>query len=266
MARTLITDDEPLALRRLEAALTALPEVEIVGAAANAAGAMAIFAEARPDIVVLDVEMPGADGFALAERMRAARGDVQIIFLTGSDRHAARAFEIDAADFLLKPAPLDRLREALRRAQRRLTALTAEARLARLQSELNAALGAAPAIAMEEQFLWMREARGLIRVPIQEVDRVEADGDYVIAHVGGATHQIHAKLYAVHDQLGERRFLKVSRSLIVNIERIRAVRRRGRNQIGLVLQDNVHIPVGPTFRRAVFDALRARNWRASLSA
>jgi len=257
--RVLIADDEPLALRRLSTALACVPEAEIVGVAESGEQALRLLAELRPDLVVLDVHMPGPDGLDVAARVRRAQPEMEVIFVTGLEQHAIRAFDLGAADYVLKPVSFERLREAVRRAAARLQARSADARFAELERRLETLAGHDGRGYDRE--IWARDGQGLARVPVESIDRIEADGDYVIAHVGDAAHLMHGTLRALEQRLDPSQFLRVHRSTIVNAARIRAIRRRAGGKLRLTLHDGATVEVGPSFTEQVLAAVGARRWR-----
>jgi two-component system response regulator AlgR len=159
VTRTLIVDDEPLARLRLAALLRECAEVEIVGSVGDGEAALAAIGELQPDVLLLDINMPGIDGVALAQRL-VGRARPQVIFCTAYEAHALKAFELGAADYLLKPVRLERLREALQRAQRRLADAPREA-VAYLHGRLRS-----------EQ----------VRIALDDVICLLADEKYVVVH------------------------------------------------------------------------------------
>jgi DNA-binding LytR/AlgR family response regulator len=260
--RVLIADDEPLALRRLTTALACVPEAEVVGVAETGDQALRLLQELQPELVVLDVHMPGPDGFDVAARLRRLLPSAEVIFVTGMEQHAIRAFDLGAADYVLKPVSFERLREAVRRAGARLQARSADARFAELERRLEAlAARDGPDGRGYDREIWARDSQGLSRVPVEDIDRIEADGDYVIAHVGQATHLMHETLRSLEQRLDPAQFLRVHRSTIVNASRIRALRRRPNSKLRLTLSDGSAVEVGPSFTESVLKAVNARRWR-----
>lgn len=159
MTRVLIVDDEPLARARLAALLGECAEFEIVGSAADGEAALAAISELQPDVLLLDINMPGIDGVSLAQRL-AGRTRPQVIFCTAYEAHALKAFELGAADYLLKPVRLERLREALQRAQRHL----------------------ADALREPVAYLHGRLGSEQVRIALDEVTCLIADEKYVVVH------------------------------------------------------------------------------------
>jgi DNA-binding LytR/AlgR family response regulator len=251
MMRVLIADDEPLALERLRAGLSVIDGAELVAEASNGREALARIAATRPDVALLDVEMPGAGGLAVAEALAGQPARPEIIFVTAHDRHAVKAFDLEAADYLLKPVRLERLREALERARRRLEARAGE--LAR------------PATAAEspnyDSEIWIRDRGAVTRLPVEAVDVILADGDYVSINRGPEVHTLRESIAALSARLNPRVILRVHRSAMVNLSRVRSIRRRKPRGLALVMADGRLVPVGASHEAEVLAATRVGRWR-----
>jgi two-component system, LytTR family, response regulator len=211
--RSLIVDDEPLARRRLRSMLSRQEDVELVGEAGDGPSAAARLMEVRPDVVFLDIRIPELDGFALLDALGEVRPAV--VFVTAHDEYALRAFDVNALDYLLKPFDENRLREAVRRAR--------------------AALSAPPL-----RRLALRTDGRMTLLDVDAVDWVEAADNYVCVHAGGATHVVRGTLAELAARLDPRRFARVHRSTLVNIERIREVLPDGRD-FAVVLRDGTRL-------------------------
>jgi DNA-binding LytR/AlgR family response regulator len=263
MMRVLIADDEPVALERLELALTCVPEAELVGAARTGRQALALIRELRPDVAVLDIQMPAQDGFAVIEDLRPGEFTPEVIFVTAFHEHALRAFEVQAVDYLLKPVAFERFREALRRARTRLDARASDERFAELQRLLQTLKASEHVEARAgERELWAPERGGLVRIPVESIDRIEAEGDYVRVHAGEAAHLIKDTITALDERLDGEMFLRVHRSAIVNLARVKSVRRRIPRGHYLVLEGGAVVSVGPSHAAEVLARLNARRWRS----
>lgn len=180
MMRALIVDDEPLARARLAALLGECADVEIVGSVGDGEAALATLDELQPDALLLDINMPGIDGVALARRL-AGRARPQVIFCTAYEAHALQAFELGAVDYLLKPVRLERLREALQRAQRRLTDAPREPAAylhGRLRGEqVRIALDEVICLLAEEKYVVVQHRRGelLIEESLRQLEETYPD-------------------------------------------------------------------------------------------
>jgi DNA-binding LytR/AlgR family response regulator len=201
--RVMVVDDEPPARRRLIRELSAIPGIELVGEAADGAEALAKLASAKPDLLLLDVRMPGLDGIALAAQERALP---PIIFVTAHDEFAVRAFELDAVDYVLKPVRRERLAAALQRAERRLHAQGSEA--------------PAPRVATFE--------RGAVRwFEASAVARFWASEKYTVFRAEGMEHLTPEPLSVLADRLAAHGFRRVHRGELINLARVRALRSDG---------------------------------------
>ncbi len=261
--RVLIADDEPVAVERLELALSCIPEAELVGVARNGKEALGLIRELQPDVAILDVQMPGQTGFGVLSGLRASDRVPEVIFVTAFESHAVKAFEVHAVDYLLKPVPFERFRDALRRAKDRLHARAADSRFAELQ-DIIAALSAQASGNGRKDYdrdLWVREREGMTRIPIESIDLFEAAGDYVIAHSGETTHLLSDSISALQERLDPALHLRVHRSAIVHLHRVRGLRRRGRRGLSLTLQSGRQVAVGPSYAEVVLEAVNARRWR-----
>jgi two-component system LytT family response regulator len=235
--RALIVDDESLAREALLVMLGGDPEIEVIAECRNGREAVAAIREQSPDIVFLDIQMPGMDGFQVVEEVGGARMPVTI-FVTAYDKHALRAFEAHALDYLLKPFDHDRFDTALRRVktfvrQQKLGEIS-ESLLAVLQ-DLKAKDGELPSDADDRKPGRVARQEPIDRVVIksggriyflktEEIDWVEGAGDYLTLHSGTQTHLIRETMGNFRAKLDPQKFLRIHRSTIVNIERIKEIR------------------------------------------
>lgn len=258
MIRVLLADDEPLARERLALAVAGIPEAEVVAMARNGREALEAIRRLRPDVAVLDILMPGLDGFAVVEALRQGDHVPEVVFVTAFHQHAVRAFEVHAVDYLLKPVDFDRFREALAQARQRLVGRNAQARLAELQTLVASLQGTGAPDDGCLRETWVRSTRGLVRLRFDEVELVTAEGDYVALHSGGRSHLVQHTMAELESRLDPAVFRRVHRSAIVNLRRVEAIRRRRSRALLLMLDDGRQVPVGPTYAAATLDALRAR--------
>jgi DNA-binding LytR/AlgR family response regulator len=257
--RVMIVDDDVAALDRLEAALTCMPDAELVARATTGRQALASAREHRPDVVVLDVRLPAHDGLAVTRALRELTAAPEIIFVSNADQHAARAFELNVVDYLVKPVAFERLREALRRAHDRLRARAADRRFAELHKLIAALKRDRPAPYDHE--IWVRNRHGLDRVAVKDVAIFRADGDYVALNTKDHRHLIKEPLGSLAARLDPSMFLRAHRSALVNINSIKGVRRRRPRGLSLTLANGEIVHVGPSFADAVLTALNARRFR-----
>ena len=240
--RILLVDDEPSALERLSALLAQAPDVTVIGTARNGREAAQAIAALHPDLVLLDIQMPEASGLAVAAALPPDERP-EIVFVTAFELYAADAFEVEAADYLLKPVRFDRLRQAIERARRRQSQRTALARAAD-----------APADEDPDGF-WVQVRTGFVRVPLGDIDWIEAAKDYVLLHTATRSHIHRATMNALERKLNPAELTRVHRSAFVRPARVAEVKRLGKGLISLVLQDGVNVAVGPSYVNAVTERL-----------
>lgn len=241
--RVLLVDDEPAALERLEALLAQIPGVELVGAATNGRDALEAMQALAPDLVLLDIQMPERSGLSVAAALDPDQRP-EIVFVTAFEMYAADAFEVEAADYLLKPVRFDRLRQAVERARRR--------------RDLKAAAAQAPEAsesASEPAAFWVQTRHGHVRVAAEDIDWIEAARDYVLLHTATRSHMHRATMAALEQTLDPQMLTRVHRSAFVNLARVQEVQRLGKGLVSLVVRDGVSVAVGPTYVRAILSRL-----------
>ncbi len=239
--KVLLVDDEPAALERLEALFAEIPDAEIVGLARNGREAAAAIATYAPDLVMLDIQMPELDGLSLAAEL-PPEARPEIVFVTAFETYAAEAFAVEAADYLLKPVRLDRLRQAVRRARRRRAAF--------------AVPEVTPGREVDLDGIWVTTRQGHVRVAVADIDWIEAAKDYVLLHTATRSHIHRITMSALEQALDPTRMIRVHRSAFVSPDRVEAVHRLGKGLISLVLRDGVAVAVGPSYVKAVQARLR----------
>ncbi|HEU5079167.1 MAG TPA: LytTR family DNA-binding domain-containing protein [Opitutaceae bacterium] len=230
--RVVLADDEPLPRRRLRRLLQAAPNVEIVEECADGAAALAAIRQHEPDIVFLDVQMPGMNGFDVLRALDPERLPV-VIFVTAFDEFALAAFEAQAVDYLLKPFGEDRVRQALDRAQVFLRGAAAQKKL---RDQFARLVNATTAPVSNPLLFVKREDRVLVLQP-REVDWIEAFGDYVKVHVGAESHLMRSTISEMERRLRPEGFARVHRSRLVNVNHIKELRALSRG-VSIVLLKN----------------------------
>lgn len=216
--KVVIADDEPLVRRGLRSHLTGEPDVRVTGEARNGTEALALIRATEPDVVFLDIQMPGLDGLAVLAALPPASRPA-VVFVTAHDSYAVRAFELHAVDYLLKPFDGERFRVALGRARERL-------RLRQLD-------GTAPDLELVAAELGdgktrpdriaVRESGKIVLVPLDEVDWIEAADNYVRLHRGDGYHLLRQPLGKLEEALDPKRFARIHRSAMVNLSRIKSL-------------------------------------------
>lgn len=258
--RTIIVDDEALARRGLELRLRDAPDFEIVAQCANGREALEATARLAPDLAFLDIQMPGLDGFDVIRQMPAAQMPI-VVFVTAFDRYALDAFEAQALDYLLKPvddarfaASLEHVREQFRqrhalRQREQLVAL-----LARVQGagEVDLAeFGGEPLAAVaprHAEVLPIRTGRETVRVKVTAIDWIDAAGDYMCVHAEGRTHVVRGTMKQFEQALDPRRFQRVHRSTIVNVDRVRSLRPHTNGEYFLTLEGGHELKLSRSYR------------------
>lgn len=251
--RVLLVDDETLALDRLRALFADIEDVEVVGQAHDGDEALVKIAALRPDLVILDVQMPGRTGLRAATDMDVEPRP-ELVFVTAHEHYAPDAFEVDAADYLLKPVRFDRLRQAVERARRRRDLRARAEEACRLEEEVQALKrgGAGPP---EDGGFWVPERDGQRRVPIDSIEWIEAARDYVLLHTNVRSHLLRTTMAALEEKLAGSPLLRVHRSAFVRPDKVAEVKRASRS-LTLVLADGAAVQVGPNYVTAVKEALR----------
>lgn len=258
--KILIADDEPLALARLKQALACIPEVELVASAHTGEETLQLIRSLQPDVAILDIQMPSLNGLGVVSRLCLADTIPEVIFLTAFTQHAVDAFALNAVDYLTKPFEFERLRAAIRRARIRLDARKSDQRFAELQT-LVASLQQTAEPALHETEIWIRRADGLHRQPLEDVDHILAQGDYVELHTRGAAYLVRDTISSLEQRIDPTRFVRCHRSVIVNLAFVRGIRRRVGRKLALTMSNGREITVGPSYADSVSKVMKIKPWR-----
>jgi DNA-binding LytR/AlgR family response regulator len=251
--RVLIVDDEALALDRLRTFFTDIEGVEVVGQARNGDEALERIAELLPDLVILDIQMPGKNGLRAAADLDIEPRP-EIVFVTAHEHYAPDAFDVDAADYLLKPVRFDRLRQAVDRARRRRETREKAQQAGKLAEEVAALRAGQSAPALDDNGFWVPERHGQRRVPIEVIDWIEAARDYVLLHTNMRSYLLRTTMSALEEKLAGSPLLRVHRSAFVRPDKVVEVKRANRS-LALVLADGANVQVGPSYVNTVRAAL-----------
>lgn len=235
--RTLIVDDEPLARQRVRSLLDEEPDVEVIGESVDGFEAVAHLRATTPDLVFLDVQMPEMDGFEVLRQVPKAALPL-VIFTTAFDQHALRAFETNALDYLLKPFKPNRFKEAVQRARN----LLADQQAAVAARGLLALLGQAPSPAGQLTRLAVKAPGKVTFVELDQVQAIEAAGKYAVVHVGKENHVLRETMSSLESHLPPQRFLRISRSVIVNMDQIQELQPMFKGENLVVLKNGKSYP------------------------
>lgn len=255
--RTLIVDDEPLARRRLELLLSDLEVVDVVGSAGSCAEGVAALRRLEPDLLLLDIQMRDGTGFDLLEAMQADRPPI-VIFVTAFDSFAARAFDAAALDYVLKPIESERLARAIDRAASHRAERDASSRAAELGAALDALRGnIGPSSERYDTEFWVRRnGSGLVRIPVDQIEYITAEVDYVRLHLPGHSYLARDTLASLQERLDPKHFIRVHRSSIVRISAVKEIRRSPVGAVEVHLSNRVKLRVGRAFNRALRDLVQ----------
>lgn len=262
--RTLIVDDEPLARRGLELRLREHADISIVRQCANGREALAAIADEAPDLVFLDIQMPGMSGLDLVAQV-PQESMPMVVFVTAFDRYAIHAFEAHALDYLLKPVDDARLAAALDRVRaqwQQQQALAQREQLMALLAEVkgNGELAADPAAVVANRaaaaprfarMLPIRSGRETLRLDVTTIDWIDAAGDYMCLHADGHTHVLRATMKELEEMLDPLVFQRVHRSTIVNLARVKSLRPHLNGECFLKLQSGQEVKLSRSFRDKV---------------
>lgn len=248
--RVLIVDDEELARERLREALSARDDVTIVGECDGGEPALEAIRSERPDVVLLDVQMPEVDGFEVLRRLEPDETPA-VVFVTAYEEHALRAFDVHAMDYLLKPFRDERLHEAMDRAAEALRG----GRGGALVRSVRALIDTIDGEARPAGRIAIRTSGRVIFLPTSEIDWFEAAGNYILVHTGDKTHLLRETMSELERRLDAKLFARAHRSAIVNLERVREVRVSGSGDGRVVLGNRREVPLSRRYRRGFERAL-----------
>lgn len=227
--RAVVVDDEPLARERIETLLAEAGDIEVVQACGDGARAVEAVRANQPDLLFLDIQMPEMDGFAVLEALSPVPLPT-VVFVTAHDDHALRAFDMHAVDYILKPINPERFRTALARARQR--------------------------VGREAMRFVVRQAGRLHLVRADEIDWIEAAGNYARLHVGGRAHLIRATIASLADRLDRATFLRIHRSTIVNLDRVTTVAPHAHGEYVVLMQDGARLTSSRSYSAGLRRQLR----------
>jgi len=238
--RAVIVDDEPHARAKLRRFLARDARVELVGEAEDGVEALRVLEATRPDLLFLDIQMPEMDGFGVLEELEPTVNP-RVVFVTAHDQHALRAFEVRALDYLLKPVDQERFDEAVERAVEAHRAGTAVVDARSVLSEL-------PGERRQLSRFLVRSRSRMVLVPAGRVDWIGSASNYVELHCGKETHLVRGTLQDLEERLDPSRFVRIHRSTIVNLERVRELHPWSHGDLMLVLDDGTELRLSRRYR------------------
>lgn len=261
--RTIIVDDEALSRRGLEIRLLATQDFEIVSQCANAREAIAAISTHQPDLVFLDIQMPGMSGFDVLAHL-PTESLPMVVFVTAYDQYAIRAFDAKAIDYLLKPVDDERFEAALNRVRERMNSMQAADQRDTLFNLIAEITGSGELVLDEllsrgkkalepkhAEILPVRQGREIVRVPISSIEWIDAAGDYMCIHASGNTHILRGTMKDLEGYLDPKLFQRVHRSTIVNLRRVKSLRAHMNGEYFLTLDGGNELKLSRTYRDKV---------------
>ncbi|MBW4331162.1 LytTR family DNA-binding domain-containing protein [Stakelama sp. CBK3Z-3] len=258
--RTILVDDEPLAIQGLELRLKAHEDVEIIEKCQNGREAIRAIKTQKPDLVFLDIQMPGFDGFSVVQGLMEVEPPL-VVFVTAYSDHAIRAFEAQAVDYLLKPVEEGRLADTLERVRQRLTDRRGQAEVEKLKEVLAEVApqaaeeysdgGDTMAASRYEKLINIKDRGQIFRVDVDTIERIDAAGDYMCIYTGDNTLILRETMKDLEKRLDPRRFQRVHRSTIVNLDLVRQVKPHTNGECFLVLDSGAQVKVSRSYRDVV---------------
>jgi len=230
--RTMIVDDEPLAIERMQVLCAELEQLQVVGTASDGEAALRLAEKLKPDLLLLDMTMPGLDGLGVARALAKRDNPPAVIFVTAHEDFAVEAFDLEAVDYVLKPVAAERLERAIDRAI---------ARAERGRSEGGEWLSE----------FWVPHRSELLRIDADQVERIDAERDYVRLHVGDRSYLLLQTIAGLEGRLDPSRFIRIHRSAILRRDRIRGLRHEGLGVWSVELEGGDALRIGRTYLRKV---------------
>ncbi len=249
----LVIDDEQIARRRLIRLLRTIEGVSIVGEAFDVPSALETAIELRPDLMLLDVQMPGGDGFDVIERL--GQQSPPVVFVTAFDHHAIRAFDMEAIDYLTKPVDPHRLSIAIRRARAALAERSREEQIGELLATVETLRRSLRESQSPARFFWVKGRGTQQRIAIEAIDYVEAERDYIRLHASGQSHLVSENISAVAARLQPMGFIRIHRSTLVRRDAVRELVQGRYGSWSLRLVEGTELRIGRTYAGLVRRAL-----------
>ena len=256
--RTILVDDEPLAIQGLELRLQPFDDIEIIERCANGREAIRAVRTLKPDLVFLDIQMPGFDGFSVVSGL-ADIDPPLFVFVTAFTQHALKAFEAQAVDYLLKPVEEDRLAATIDRVRQRLAEKQGAQGAERLKEILSEVapealpddLADTPQAGRFEKLLNIKDRGQIFRVDVDDIERIDAAGDYMCIYTADQTLVLRETMKDLERRLDPKKFQRIHRSTIVNLDNIKSVRPHTNGECFLVLGSGTQVKVSRSYRDVV---------------
>ncbi len=258
--KTILVDDEKLAIQGLQVRLEAHPDIEVIETCLNGREAIRAIKTNKPDLVFLDIQMPGFDGFSVVSGLAEIEPPL-FVFVTAYSDHAIRAFEAQATDYLMKPVEQERLADCLDRVRQRLAEKKGVEEAERLKEVLAehapaaheelADASDAPAANRYEKMINIKDQGQIFRVDVDNIERIDAAGDYMCIYTAGDTLILRETMKDLEKRLDPRKFQRVHRSTIVNLDLVRQIKPHTNGECFLVLESNAQVKVSRSYREVV---------------
>lgn len=227
----MIVDDEPLAVERLQILCARIADLNLIGTAADGDSALRLIETLTPDLLLLDIQMPGMDGMALAQALTERASRPAVIFVTAFDQFAVAAFDVAAVDYLLKPVEVERLERAI----------------ARIRTQIRGARPTPLISSPWAQEFWVPHRTEIIRIPARDIDLIEAERDYMRLHVGARSFLLHKTITELERKLDPAEFVRLHRSTLVRRDRIVGFKHNGSGVWEAQLRGGRRLRVGRTY-------------------
>lgn len=233
--RTLLVDDEPLAIERMQILCSSVEGIDLIGTASDGEAALRLVEALQPELLLLDIAMPGMDGMEVARALDGMNLAPAIIFVTAFDQFAVEAFDVAAIDYLLKPVGRDRLERAIERVA------------GQIRETIEEPKEESP---WADEF-WVPHRSEVVRIAAEDIDRVEAERDYMRLHVGERSYLLHQTITKLEERLNPDQFIRVHRSSILNRARIAKLRHDGQGGWFAEMDDGSEVRIGRTYLKTV---------------
>lgn len=256
--RTIIVDDEKLAIQGLQLRLEAFPDVEVIGTCANGREAIRAIKTEKPDLVFLDIQMPGFDGFSVVKGVMEIEPPL-FVFVTAYQEHAIRAFEANAVNYLMKPVDETKLADTLERVRVRLSEKRSAEEAEKLKGvlaevspeSLSEMAGEDETVGRYEKMINVKDRGKIFRVDVDSIEHIEAAGDYMCIYTGDNSLILRETMKDLERRLDPKTFQRVHRSTIVNLDQVRQVRPHTNGECFLVLESGAEVKVSRSYRDVV---------------